>query len=109
MKTLLKKNGKVPMPTYRFYARIIARHKKDLYDRYGLKSIGIFGSYVRGAQHEKSDLDILVDYDVVPDLLSFINLERYLTRLLGKRVDLVRTGSIRPELKDVILSETIFL
>ncbi|MCM8768826.1 MAG: nucleotidyltransferase family protein, partial [Candidatus Omnitrophica bacterium] len=74
-----------------------------------VREIGLFGSYLRGQQRRGSDLDILVEFDTVPGLLRFIELEDYLSRLLGVRVDLVRRASIRKELRERILSEVVML
>lgn len=89
--------------------RILREHKAELRRKYGVREIGIFGSYVRGEQHRRSDVDILVEFDVVPGLLKFIELEDYLSRLLGVRVDLVRKASIRKELRERILSEVVMI
>ncbi len=88
---------------------ILRNHKEELYRKYSVTKIGVFGSIVRGEQRRRSDIDILVEFEKVPDLLKFINLERYLSRLLKKKVDLVRKEAIRPELKEKILSETVYL
>src|SRR3989344_8129046 len=70
--------------------RAIKSNKKLLKQEYGVKEIGIFGSFAKGKQKGKSDIDVLVDFDSVPDLIKFIQLERKLQTLLGKKVDLVR-------------------
>ena len=85
--------------------RAIKSNKKLLRQEYGVKEIGIFGSFARGEPKRKSDIDVLVDFYNVPDLIKFIELERKLQRLLGKKVDLVRKQAIREELKDNILRE----
>ena len=90
-------------------AEVLKKHKGELYKKYKVKEIGIFGSTIRGEQKKRSDIDILVEFEKIPDLLKFINLERYLSRLLKKKVDLVRKGAIRPELKDIILSEVSYI
>jgi len=88
---------------------ILRAHKPELAERYKVREIGIFGSYVRGKQRKRSDVDILVEFEVVPGLLKFIELEDYLSRLLGMRVDLVRKKSIREELRERILGEVLML
>ena len=85
--------------------RAIKSNKKLLKQEYGVKEIGIFGSFARGKPKMKSDIDVLVDFDDVPDLIKLIQLERKLQTLLGKKVDLVRKQSIREELRDSILRE----
>jgi len=88
---------------------ILKEHKAEVVQRYRVREIGIFGSFVRGEQKRRSDVDILVDYEGVPDLFEFINLERYLQRLLRKKVDLVRKAAIRKELKGRILKEVVYI
>jgi len=88
---------------------ILKNCRKELDEKYKVKEIGIFGSYARGEQKKRSDVDILVEFDEVPDLFKFIELERYLETLLKVKVDLVRKKSIRPELKDLILKEVVYI
>ena len=88
---------------------IIKENKKLLEDRYKVKEIGVFGSFVSGEQKSGSDVDILVDFYEVPDLFEFINLERYLQMILKKKVDLVRKPVVRKELKDKILNEVVYI
>ncbi len=97
------------MKTLEEIKNILNSHKDELRERYKVKEIGIFGSFVRGEQKESSDLDIFVEYDTVPGLLKFLELEIYLEELLGTKVDLVRKQAIRPRLKDVILKEVVYL
>ena len=87
--------------------KILKAHKKELEEKYQVKSIGIFGSVVREEQKKTSDVDILVDFHKVPDLLEFVALERRLEEILGIKVDLVRKQVIRHELQDRILSEVV--
>jgi len=89
--------------------RILHEHRSDLYSKYCVREIGLFGSFARGEQRPRSDVDILVAFEQVPDLLTFIEVETYLGKLLGKKVDLVRKEALRPELKDRILSEVVLI
>ena len=68
-------------------------------------------SFVRGDQKKRSDIDILVEFDRgnIPGLLKFIEMERYLEKLLRKKVDLVRKGGIRPELRKIILKDVVYI
>ena len=85
----------------------IKKRKRVLEDKYKVKEIGIFGSYVRGEQTEKSDVDICVDFYELPDVFNLLKLERSLRGTLKCRVDVVRKQAIRKELRDKILSEAI--
>ena len=97
------------MNTLKGINEILKAHKEDLYKKYKVTEIGIFGSFVRGEYKKRSDIDILVDFEEVPDLLEFIDLEEYLRKLLKKKVDLVRKDAVRHELKDRILKEVVYV
>jgi hypothetical protein len=88
---------------------VIEKNKPKLAASYGIRSIGVFGSFARGEQGSRSHVDILVEFDEVPGLLQFIRIEEHLRRLLGRKVDLVRKEALRPELKDHILGEVVYL
>ncbi len=80
-----------------------------LYDKYKIKELGIFGSYARGEEQLNSDIDILIDYTEAPDLFQMMELEDYLSGLIGIKVDVVTINGLRPRPKERILKETIFL
>ena len=86
---------------------LLRAHKKELKEKYSIKEINIFGSYVRNEQKKRSDIDILVDFYEVPDLFKFIEIEEYLGNLLDVKVDLVRKPVLRVELRDKILREAV--
>ena len=87
----------------------MALHKEELKKIYKVKEIGIFGSYVRQEQNKKSDLDVLVTFYETIDLFSFVELENYLSDILGIKVDLVMKEGIKPRLKERILSEAVYV
>src|SRR4051794_17422282 len=76
-------------PVERFI-RVLKAQMPELAARYHVKSLGVFGSYVRGDQRKRSDLEVLVEFsDDTLSLLKFIELEYYLSDLLGVKADLV--------------------
>jgi len=85
--------------------------KPILKERFQVETIGIFGSYTRGEQKKKSDIDILVTFtepnDI--DLLDFIELKRFLSRKLEANVDIVKKDALKQRIKDKILQETIYI
>lgn len=102
------------MKKKKLFAKItetLKKHKQELAEKYKIKEIGIFGSYVRGEQKRRSDVDIFVDFDNkdIPDLLTLIEIEIYLEKLLKKKVDLGLKRSIRKELKEQIMKEAVYL
>ncbi|MEO0143411.1 MAG: nucleotidyltransferase family protein [candidate division WOR-3 bacterium] len=88
---------------------ILKIHKEEIKQKYKVKEIGVFGSFVRGEQNKKSDVDILVEYEEIPGLIKFIELELYIQKLLKRKVDLIEKEGIRPELKEKILKEVIYV
>ena len=83
--------------------------KPDLKEKFKVKTIGFFGSYVRGEQKNTSDLDILVDFYETISLFRFIELEDFLSQQLGVKVDLVMRDALKPRIKDSILNEAIYV
>jgi hypothetical protein len=57
--------------------------------------VGIFGSFARGENKKGSDIDILIEFKNPPSLLELIRIENELSELLGCKVDLVTTGSLK--------------
>jgi len=90
---------------------VLREHKAEVAHKYRVREMGIFGSFVRGEQKRRSDIDILVEFDAryVPGLLKLIEMEMYLEKLLRKRVDVVIKSGIRPEFKKNILKEVIYI
>jgi uncharacterized protein len=82
----------------------------ELRDRYGVITLGVFGSYVRGEQTAESDLDLLVEFDQRPlTLLQFIALEYELSDRLHIKVDLVEKAVLKPTIGKHILQEVVLL
>lgn len=87
----------------------LRQHQTLLQERYKVKELGIFGSYVREEQTEESDVDVLVAFSEIPSLLKFVNLENYLSDLLGVKVDLVHKDGLKPRIGERILAEVVYL
>ncbi len=81
--------------------------KPTLKRRFKVETIDIFGSYARGEQTEKSDLDILVTYAEMVDLLLIADLRRYLRRKLHVKVDVVSKEFLNRHIRDQVLEEAI--
>jgi predicted nucleotidyltransferase len=80
-----------------------------LKEKFKVKSIGVFGSYVRGEQRRGSDLDVLVEFYETTDLFELVELEDYLSKTLGVKVDLVPKDSLKPRISDTILREAVYV
>jgi predicted nucleotidyltransferase len=79
--------------------------KPILQEKYKVKEIGIFGSYVKGKQRKRSDIDILVDFEEVPDLFTFVETEEFISKKLGIKVDLIMKSALKPYIGKIILHE----
>ncbi len=82
---------------------------KTVINRINPTLVGVFGSYARGEENDKSDLDLLIDFEQKVDLLELIGIEQELTELLGIKVDLITFRSLHSSLKPYIESDLIRL
>ncbi len=83
--------------------------KADLHKKFKVTKLGVFGSYARGDEKPDSDIDILIEFEDTPGMRKFFGAEEYLEKVLNRKIDLVREGAIRPELKKRIMSEVIYI
>ncbi|KPV64097.1 MAG: Nucleotidyltransferase domain protein [Candidatus Bathyarchaeota archaeon BA2] len=87
--------------------RKLVELKPVMKGEFKVKTIGLFGSYIKGQEKEKSDLDILVEFEEPISLLKFIALENYLSDSLGVKVDLVEKSALKPRIGKHILKEVV--
>jgi hypothetical protein len=85
----------------------IRQHQALLADRYGVRVVGLFGSYAKRQQTRRSDLDLLVDIVHPVSLLELVGAELYLSDILGLKVDLIPKRSLRQDLREAIAKETV--
>ena len=76
---------------------------------YHVDALGLFGSYPRGDQTEKSDLDVLVTFTETPDLYEFVGLAQYLEDLLGIKVDLSMREALKRYIAPYVLREVEYV
>ena len=74
--------------------------------RHGVRSLGLFGSGARGTAAERSDLDFVVEFET-KSFDAYMNLKAFLEQLFDCRVDLVPKDTIKPQLRERILSEAL--
>jgi predicted nucleotidyltransferase len=95
-------------PTLDDVLRTLRVHLPELREHYGVRTLGVFGSYVRGEQRPRSDLDLLVEFGSRPlTLIQVITLEQHLSDLLGVQVDLVEKKTLKPAIGRHILQEVV--
>jgi len=97
------------MKTIKDIELIIKENRKELEEKFGLKAIGIFGSYVRGEQLRDSDIDMLVEIERPMGFIKFIKLENHLSQILGVKVDLVTKKALKPYIGKRILQEVQYV
>lgn len=89
--------------------RTLKENKPFLSNKFKVKEIGIFGSYLRGEAKDNSDMDILIEFNKTVGLLEFISLENHLSDILGIKVDLVMKSALKPRIGKHILAEVVYL
>lgn len=77
--------------------------------RHEIKKAGLFGSCVYGEGREDSDIDILVEIEQDISLLDFVGIKLELEEALGRKVDLVEYDTIKPLLRESILSQQVMI
>ena len=88
--------------------RTLLAHREVL-QQFAVRELRLFGSTLRGEAGDASDIDLLVDYDPAArvGLFAFVRLQRRLSELLGRRVDLATPDALHPALRDGILREAV--
>ena len=85
----------------------LRENKHLIEEKYKVKTLGVFGSYVRGEQKKGSDLDILVEFQQPVGLFEFMELEEFLEKNTGVKIDLVSKKALKPRIGKHILEEVI--
>ena len=84
---------------------LLRQHREQL-KRFGVRRCGLFGSFARGQQSDRSDIDLLVEFE--PEQKSFDNfmhLAFFLEETLDRRVDLLTPESLSEHIGPKILRE----
>jgi predicted nucleotidyltransferase len=88
----------------------LQRNKGYLYDKFGVTSIGIFGSFARGDNTFSSDLDVVVEMEGDrKNIHSFLQLKRYLEKETAKKIDLGFEHSLKPIVREKIKKQIIYV
>jgi len=80
---------------------------RSVWEPFGVAGIYLFGSAARGEAGADSDIDLLVDFGRAVTLFEFVRLQRRLSEVLRRRVDLVTRAALKPQLRDRILAEAV--
>jgi len=87
---------------------ILKKHKEYLRNKFYIEKIGVFGSYSKGTQKDKSDIDIFVEF-YQPIGWKFFTLKEFLENILGMKVDLATINSLKPQMIEDVLKDMIFV
>lgn len=87
----------------------LKENEKFIRQKFGVKRIGIFGSFARGKEIESSDLDVLVVFEEGQKTFdNYMDLKFYLEDLFGREVDLVTEKVLKPQLKNIIMKGVVY-
>ena len=87
--------------------QLLAQHKPQLAQRYGVLRLALFGSTARDSASAESDIDILVAFDGRATSQRYFGVQFYLEDVLGRPVDLVTEKALRTELRPHIEREAL--
>jgi predicted nucleotidyltransferase len=87
--------------------KILADHRHELRQQFGVKSLALFGSVARNEATATSDVDLLVAFARPAGLFSLYALQDYLGQLLGCPVDVGTLESLKPRIRARVLAESI--
>ena len=88
---------------------LIGQHRLELTRQFHVEKIGVFGSYARGDQKKRSDVDFLVTFDKPVSYFTLGGLYAYLKEIVGTDVDVVPGEDLRPEFREHVLNEVVYL
>ena len=81
-----------------------------LHDRFGITSIGIFGSFVRGEQTPYSDIDMVIEMEKSKkNIHIFLQLKRFIEKEIGRKVDIGFEHSLKPAIREKIKEHIIYV
>jgi predicted nucleotidyltransferase len=88
--------------------RRLGRNREKL-RAFGVRHIAVFGSTARDQAGPGSDVDLLVEFEPAArvGLFAFVRLQRFLSDVMGTRIDLATPAALRPEMRDTILAEAV--
>ncbi len=105
----MKAEGEELMKTKEEILKILRNEIPNLKEKFNVKTIALFGSYARGEQTEKSDIDLLVEFEKPTDFFKLIELEEYLSELLKTKVEVVTPDAIKERLKPYIMRDLAYV
>ena len=88
----------------------LRKNRKYFHDRFGVTSMGIFGSFIRGEQTSSSDIDIIIEMEKTKKSIhSFLQLKRFIEKEIERKVDLGFEHSLKPAIREKIKEQIIYV
>lgn len=87
--------------------RLLSAHLQELTERFGVRSLALFGSVARDEARPDSDVDVLVEFRKTPGLAEYMSLKFWLEERLAHPVDLVMKGALQPWARPAVEAEAI--
>ena len=85
----------------------LSSHRQELEERFGVRSLALFGSLARDEARPDSDIDLLVEFRETPGLTEYMRLKFWLEERLGRRVDLVMDKALKSWARPLVEAEAI--
>jgi predicted nucleotidyltransferase len=90
--------------------RFIRDNKGEFLNKYGVRRIGLFGSIIRNALTDDSDIDIVIEMDPEKkNLHNFLRFKRYLEKEFGRQVDLGIESTLKKAVRQAIEKEIFYV
>lgn len=86
---------------------LIRAHEQELRQQFDVAELYVFGSVARGQETAASDVDLVVSFRGLPDLMRFLDLAEFLERVLDVEVDLIRKEAIAERLRPRVMAEMV--
>ena len=100
---------KVKVTSLEEIRELIEQHRLKLKRQFHVEKIGVFGSYARGDQKKRSDVDFLVAFDKAINYLELAGLKIYIEELTGLKSDVAPSHNLRPEFRENVYNEVIYI
>lgn len=88
--------------------KILQQHKEELFKKYPIKTMALFGSYSKGEETKDSDIDVMVELSRA-DARAFINLSHELEEIVKRKIDLVSGNGVKERYMKTIEKDLLYV
>ncbi len=86
---------------------LLREHKPALAECFGISGLALFGSFAKDQAPDRSDVDILVEFDTSPDWKTYFGAMAYLEDILGRPVDMATISEVRKEIRPFVERDAV--